>query len=397
MSEYARQDAAELSTESKNRFCRALADLKEAQARTPDGTLNLEPSELSLYDQYTAIHLFAGGAMIDDQGEECSHGDIAHWGAGFLPWHREYLYRFEQDLRDVSGLDVAIPYWNWSGIAANNEGEVQFADDFDPSAKLGEIFSTGFMGSENEWRDNERDEDIDSGFVDEFDGNSWFVSNVLEAIINLDQTSSVRPVTPLWRDFGGQRPDQRPDQFNHEEIVSRGDYENFASNFEGEPHASAHIWAGGHLRLMTSPFDPVFWMLHAEVDRVWEHWQRAMVESNDATWEEMFEGDWHSRTSNPPRGHRIDDGLWPWDPNVEPVPDLGDTLMADLEGLDEADLGGLEDDLDNEVLFGDFRDGDRKLEYALNPENYPYEYDSIVIPELADACIDTVFNAIRGD
>jgi len=40
----------------------------------------------------------------------CQHGN---WW--FLPWHRMYLYYFEQILRDASGdTNLTLPYWDWT-------------------------------------------------------------------------------------------------------------------------------------------------------------------------------------------------------------------------------------------------------------------------------------------
>src|SRR5262249_50914262 len=40
----------------------------------------------------------------------CQHGN---WF--FLPWHRGYLYFFEEIIRRLSGFDgFALPYWDWS-------------------------------------------------------------------------------------------------------------------------------------------------------------------------------------------------------------------------------------------------------------------------------------------
>ena len=41
----------------------------------------------------------------------------AHRGSIFLPWHREFLRRFELDLqKEVS--DVTLPYWDWAADAS---------------------------------------------------------------------------------------------------------------------------------------------------------------------------------------------------------------------------------------------------------------------------------------
>ena len=41
-------------------------------------------------------------------------------------------------------------------------------------------------------------------------------------------------------------------------------------------HNHAHAWVGGIMNnTSTSPTDPIFWMHHAEVDRLWEIWRQA--------------------------------------------------------------------------------------------------------------------------
>ena len=52
-----------------------------------------------------AIHgTVAGGFNL------CQHG--THW---FLPWHRAYLFHFEEICRNLTGVKTfALPYWNWN-------------------------------------------------------------------------------------------------------------------------------------------------------------------------------------------------------------------------------------------------------------------------------------------
>ena len=51
------------------------------------------------------------------------------------------------------------------------------------------------------------------------------------------------------------------------------DFTHFTSLMEGY-HNTVHGWVGGTMNnIQYSPADPVFWMHHAEVDRIWSLWQ----------------------------------------------------------------------------------------------------------------------------
>jgi hypothetical protein len=56
-------------------------------------------------------------------------------------------------------------------------------------------------------------------------------------------------------------------------ILGASTWSNFAGPINGV-HGSVHIWVGG---LMSSPgtaaADPIFWMHHANLDRLWWVWQ----------------------------------------------------------------------------------------------------------------------------
>jgi tyrosinase len=59
--------------------------------------LNKWPEDRRSYNNIALIHQ-----------NHCQHG----WER-FLPWHRVYLYEFEQALQDVSP-DITMPYWDWT-------------------------------------------------------------------------------------------------------------------------------------------------------------------------------------------------------------------------------------------------------------------------------------------
>ena len=57
--------------------------------------------------------------------------------------------------------------------------------------------------------------------------------------------------------------------------MANGTFNMFAAAVEGV-HNSGHIWVAGTMGgITTAPCDPVFWMHHAEIDRIWFEWQAA--------------------------------------------------------------------------------------------------------------------------
>lgn len=37
-------------------------------------------------------------------------------------------------------------------------------------------------------------------------------------------------------------------------------------------HNRVHVWVGGEMAPGSSPNDPVFWLNHCNIDRIWEGW-----------------------------------------------------------------------------------------------------------------------------
>jgi tyrosinase len=69
-------------------------------------------------------------------------------------------------------------------------------------------------------------------------------------------------------------------------ISGQNDYAKFTFGLEGfgrrpngsplPGHNQGHAWVGGIMNnTSTSPTDPIFWLHHAEVDRIWEIWRQA--------------------------------------------------------------------------------------------------------------------------
>ena len=116
-------------------------------------------------------------------------------------------------------------------------------------------------------------------------------------------------------------------------------------------HNGVHGWVGGDMTAMTSPNDPIFFMHHAQIDRIWAIWQRThpgVANYNDAN---IFVG----------QGHGPSDNMWPWDggasapgtPPFPPDPAVAATLIPTEAAID---LVTPEDVLETEALgyiYGD--------------------------------------------
>ena len=70
-------------------------------------SIDKAPSDRRSYNNQALVHQ-----------NHCQHG----WER-FLPWHRAYLYEFEQNLLDVFPTSPALPYWDWTMPYYWNDGE----------------------------------------------------------------------------------------------------------------------------------------------------------------------------------------------------------------------------------------------------------------------------------
>jgi tyrosinase len=114
-------------------------------------------------------------------------------------------------------------------------------------------------------------------------------------------------------------------------------YADFVREMEGDPHGEAHGNFGGFLQIIHfAAKDPLFFLLHANVDRLWAKWQwlhRRFDTAKPATY--PFLGS--AGESNSERiGHNLlNDTMWPWNqvtgtgaPNDRPVTAPGGALAA---------------------------------------------------------------------
>jgi tyrosinase len=162
----------------------------------------------------------------------------------FLPWHRMYLHYFEQIVAaTVASLggpsDWSLPYWNYS-------------DESNPNARqLPPAFTAHTMpdGSANPLQVADRNSPIDIGPRE--------VSlSCLRDLVFTGVSAGAHP------GFGGPRT-----QFSHGGGPVGG--------LEMTPHGDIHVAVGGLMgSFETAGLDPIFWLHHANIDRLWEVWRQ---------------------------------------------------------------------------------------------------------------------------
>lgn len=249
----------------------------------------------NLYDYYVELHQ---SAFVSMESTDMGHAQMPHMGPQFFPWHRYLLLRLEADMRQVTGdPNFALPYWDWADCQAGaREGE-------NPCPKL---FEPEFLGSHGSCTDGQTDVTgylADQGFVTHL----W-VEATLDTIFNTD---SIRCSTkPLQRQVGcsringGNPPpadayqviyerkvyDAEPyDSCRTDEDVSFRQYvEGFTKTDRSPPcilggcknHGAGHVYVGGDMGTGGAPSnDPVFFLHHVNVDRLWAMWQDKNRES----------------------------------------------------------------------------------------------------------------------
>jgi tyrosinase len=225
--------------------------------------------ELSVWDLFVVWHY---AAMQITTPPLVPLRNLAHGGPIFLPWHRLFLLRLEQQLQRVTDADTALPYWDWAAY-----GELP------PSAQIGgDLWSDKWLGESR-------------GVV-----TSGPLGNLR---VRLEQREN-----GLWsipprrvernaaRDPGAPRLPRRADvrwaleDGDYDEAGWDIDSSGFRNTIEGwlarpstatspgQPapnlHNRVHVWVGGDMGPGTSPNDPVFYLNHCNADRIWEAWMR---------------------------------------------------------------------------------------------------------------------------
>ncbi|KAK4142681.1 uncharacterized protein C8A04DRAFT_38068 [Dichotomopilus funicola] len=268
-----RKEWSTLSKEDKHAFITAIHCLNTLPARTP---LTTAPGARFLYDDFIVTHIHQTPAV--------------HASGLFLPFHRHLVHLFQNTLRTHCAYHAPLPYWDWTKTYADPRN----ADVFD-----GSEYSLGGNGVYVPGRNPTRislpgglSKDIPpatgggcvtsgpfaEGRFEVRLGPVGYEPRGPEGGLGYNPRCLTRDLSP---EFGyGTRPSAVT-----ELVDGCEDVECFSVGMDaprgvpGGIHGSGHWQVGlNALDVYASPSDPVFWLHHAHVDRVWALWQGQNLE-----------------------------------------------------------------------------------------------------------------------
>lgn len=174
-------------------------------------------------------------SLIDSESDRWSrlhleHVGEAHGVAGFFPWHRLLVVAWENRLRELVP-NVTVPYWEWS------------SDWADPlSASIFKLIPVkAGPNGDCKYRRNVPNRHCLTRNYTVKDFTTFYSHSTIERV--LKESASFEQ---LWRQL------------------------------EPAPHGIVHAaigGPGGDMTQMHSPNDAIFWLHHANMDRMWAAWQ----------------------------------------------------------------------------------------------------------------------------
>nr|GAT58376.1 di-copper centre-containing protein [Mycena chlorophos] len=200
----------------------------------------------------------------------------------FFPWHRWLLSAFETDLKENCGFQGTQPYWDWS-LDAKNVAKSPLFTNFDKETGLG-----GWGDPANDYAVHTGAFSNTSGFkfaypsphtlrrnltMQPFLGNTVFLTDPAQRALYVNETFTPAQVHKMVNGFVG-------------------DYKGLQTYIEGfnGTHQGVHLMLGGDLggncpanavvpaqcqnnNPTYATNEPMFWMHHAMVDKIWADWQ----------------------------------------------------------------------------------------------------------------------------
>jgi len=212
-------------------------------------------SNSSLYDLFESIH-------------SCSRNGMLHGTSAFIPQHKFLLWLYESAIRYIALVDGPImnppisqddacsltqPYWSWEqGYTGSNWNNMNQTDVFEYPDLFGDTtpqngtyyVDTGYFSYLNGWHTDQTICNPTRSVCDYF---------LKRAFIQTALTTSVPAIIGY--------------------ILNNKNFTQFLPYIHGGLHGMIHTYIGFAMSITsTSAMDPLFYMHHANIDRLWHTW-----------------------------------------------------------------------------------------------------------------------------
>ncbi len=298
-----RKNAKDMSPQEMTDYVEAILLLKATPSPYSD--------TLSYYDQFVRFHQMAVERKM------CTDIGVAHTNPAFPAWHRKLLILYEDALSEVSGKNIALPYWDWTDQASTDAtfSSQLMGGNGDPNDEYA-VTSGPFR--KGNWQLNLFT--ISPNYFG-LNPHPWLVRNFAATLPNSDKYPGYPVRLPLNADIMGCLDIEDYDVPPWDCSGSRAENSSFRFCLEGflgmecggaqAMHNIGHDWVAGFFEvpvdsvtmtpvsstipycgttfrdtvpnnirvgsmepLDVSPNDPAFFMHHCNVDRIWDVWQK---------------------------------------------------------------------------------------------------------------------------
>ncbi|GJJ15377.1 hypothetical protein Clacol_009653 [Clathrus columnatus] len=226
----------------------------------------------SLFDDFTLVHNILN--------------DYIHQTGFFFPWHRLFVWHFEQTLIHQCHYTGSAPYWNWT-LDSDDLGHSYLLTNSDPNIGFGNF------------GDEAHQQEVIDGALANFS-----LSYPYPHLLRREYFPYPwKNLTPPWFTDPTLKVKDVISIDGISETINgfRGDFREFQTHFERMqgPHMGVHLALGGDIGGFciwgkpfcdslsygnpgTSPSEPLFWLHHGFIDKIWHDWQNMRAENKFA-------------------------------------------------------------------------------------------------------------------
>jgi hypothetical protein len=200
-----------------------IRDLSDGEWTAFAGAVN-SLKQSGTYDTFVNLHI--------------KYQNVIHGGSLFWPWHRWLVRQFEIALQ-TKNANVWVPYWDWAYDSQAPERSV--------------VFQSSRFGGNGKGANNCVQDGAFANWQAVYPdahclSRQWDGGNTISSFYSTDVVNSV--------------------------LAKSTTYAAAEKGIEINPHGAIHVNIGADMSTMGSPNDPLFWVHHAFVDKLWWTWQQ---------------------------------------------------------------------------------------------------------------------------